>query len=204
MVLVSAARLPYSRRTAACRLGCGAPAGFSTWRCFQRPTADALQREQQRCFAGSSQSSKSLEESRRRQDAIAATRAKVQAEQLMRFRPVAPFREVAGSTSGSAVVMASMLRPTSPSLLRLLAGLAISMGCVAGMHWILYPSDPFFVLSASGGAFAYVAVVGISHSPLWYAGSLPVLALALLPNWAAYQQSLQASTQMNLHRTRRS
>ena len=33
-------------------------------------------------------------------------------------------------------------RPTSPSLLRLLAGLMTSSCFVAMMHWLLHPGDP--------------------------------------------------------------
>merc|ERR1719215_2386738 len=119
-----------------------------------------------------------------KQRALAASRQaqlevqrQVQREQLLRFRPVAPFQEVRHSTSGSATVMALLYRPTSPSIFRLALGLMFSSAFVAALHWFLVPTDPFWVLSGSCGAFAFVAVVGSSHTPLWYAGLIPALAL---------------------------
>uniref|UniRef100_A0A7S4W7A7 Uncharacterized protein n=1 Tax=Alexandrium monilatum TaxID=311494 RepID=A0A7S4W7A7_9DINO len=131
----------------------------------------------------------------RTKEAQLAARRRIQAEQLLRHQPVAPFREAKQGTAGSAKLMVLLLRPTSPSLLRLAAGLVLSSAGVVGAHWVLYPSDPFFVLSGSFGAFVYVAAVGTSHSPLWYAGALPLLVLLALPNWPAYMRSLEGGAQ---------
>eukprot|EP00931_Biecheleriopsis_adriatica_P051656 TRINITY_DN29995_c0_g1_i1.p1 TRINITY_DN29995_c0_g1~~TRINITY_DN29995_c0_g1_i1.p1 ORF type:complete len:180 (-),score=15.21 TRINITY_DN29995_c0_g1_i1:189-728(-) len=106
---------------------------------------------------------------------VEGQRLRVQASRVSR-----PFRETGGSTQGAATLMALLMRPTSPSLLRLCTGLVASTGFVAAAHWALHPSDPFCVLSTACGAFAYVAVVGTSHSTLWYAIAAPTLMFALL------------------------
>mmetsp|Transcript_62431 Transcript_62431/g.118495 ORF Transcript_62431/g.118495 Transcript_62431/m.118495 type:complete len:214 (-) Transcript_62431:34-675(-) len=144
-----------------------------------------------RCSSGSSDAGKRSLARAREAQALATQRR--QAEQLLRYKPVAPFQESRQSTSGTATLMVLLLRPTSPSLLRLAAGLGVAAAGVAGAHWVLHPSDPFFVLSGSFGAFTYVAVVGTSHSVLWYAGSLPLLVLLGLPNWPSYARSLEAN-----------
>eukprot|EP00438_Fugacium_kawagutii_P015924 Skav217905 [mRNA] locus=scaffold795:147907:149756:+ [translate_table: standard] len=86
--------------------------------------------------------------------------------------------------------MALLMRPTSPSFLRLAAGLVASTGFVATLHWMLHPGDPYCILSMGFGAFPYVAVVGTSHSLLWYSLATPVAMASLLvyprfPEWYA-------------------
>ncbi|CAJ1361168.1 unnamed protein product [Effrenium voratum] len=108
------------------------------------------------------------------------------------------FRETGGGVQGAATFMALLMRPTSPSLARLVAGLAVSSGFVATAHWLLHPTDAFCVLSLGCGAFAYVAVVGTSHHVLWYAIITPVVMAGLLvwpkiPAW--YAASLDAPRQ---------
>lgn len=88
-----------------------------------------------------------------------------------------------GSLAGRILV--KLLRPTSPSLLRLAAGLVTSAGFVAATHWLLHPGDPsspqaisdtraeliqvdprYCVLSLGFGAFPYVALaskVALAH-----------------------------------------
>merc|ERR1719296_237360 len=141
-----------------------------------------------RPFSSSSSGSNSQLAKGREQRLAAQTR--VQREQLLRFKPVAPFREARQSTAGTAQVMALLMRPTSPSLVRLALALLASSCCVATIHWVLFPNDPFFVLSGSCGAFLYVAVVGTSHSPIWYAASVPAVAFGL-QFWPSYARSLQ-------------
>ncbi|CAE7726858.1 unnamed protein product [Symbiodinium pilosum] len=86
--------------------------------------------------------------------------------------------------------MALLMRPTSPFLSRLCAGLVASTGAVAGAHWLLHPTDPFCVLSLGLGAFVYVAVVGTSHNVAWYCIFAPGVMFGLLvfprmPAWYA-------------------
>merc|ERR1711920_697125 len=102
--------------------------------------------------------------------------------------------------------MALLLRPTSVSIPRLIAGLVFSTSFVAAGHWLLHPMDPFCVLSIGCGAFAYVLVVGNSHSVIWYllAAPLTMLAILVVPGWPAYQASLErglvGQTQMRRRR----
>ncbi|CAE7438307.1 unnamed protein product [Symbiodinium sp. CCMP2592] len=86
--------------------------------------------------------------------------------------------------------MALLMRPTSPFLTRLCAGLVTSASAVCTAHWLLYPADPFCVLSLGLGAFVYVAVVGTSHSVAWYGLFAPTVMFGLLvfprlPAWYA-------------------
>lgn len=116
---------------------------------------------------------------------IEGQKLRFQAQQVTRA-----FRETGGSTQGAATFMALLMRPTSPSLLRLAAGLVTSAGFVAATHWLLHPGDPYCVLSLGFGAFPYVAVVGTSHSLLWYLFISPMVMASLLvyprvPEWYA-------------------
>eukprot|EP00929_Paragymnodinium_shiwhaense_P112890 TRINITY_DN81151_c0_g1_i1.p1 TRINITY_DN81151_c0_g1~~TRINITY_DN81151_c0_g1_i1.p1 ORF type:complete len:213 (+),score=26.23 TRINITY_DN81151_c0_g1_i1:126-764(+) len=123
--------------------------------------------------------------------------AAVQRQRLVNSagRVAVPFREVRHSTATSAEVMALFLRPTSPSIARLMVGVVLATGSVVGLHWLLHPMDPFCVLSLAAGAFAYVSVVGTSHSLLWFAAAAPITMVALLemPGHAGYLRSLQAA-----------
>eukprot|EP00434_Breviolum_minutum_P005861 symbB.v1.2.005167.t1/scaffold298.1/size236510/11 len=117
-------------------------------------------------------------------------RAAIIEGQKLRFQALLAFRETGGSTQGAATFMALLMRPTSPSLLRLVAGLMTSSCFVAMMHWLLHPGDPYCILSLGFGAFPYVAVVGTSHSLLWYSLITPAAMASLLvyprfPAWYA-------------------
>eukprot|EP00439_Symbiodinium_sp_Y106_P081774 s1645_g20.t3 len=116
---------------------------------------------------------------------IEGHRLRAQAQQVTHI-----FRETGGSTQGAATLMALLMRPTSPFLTRLCAGLVTSASAVCTAHWLLYPADPFCVLSLGLGAFVYVAVVGTSHSIAWYGLFAPTVMFGLLvfprlPAWYA-------------------
>ncbi|CAE7248359.1 unnamed protein product [Symbiodinium sp. CCMP2456] len=116
---------------------------------------------------------------------IEGQRLRAQAQQVTHI-----FRETGGSTQGAATLMALLMRPTSPFLTRLCAGLVTSASFVCTAHWLLYPADPFCVLSLGLGAFVYVAVVGTSHSVAWYGLFAPTVMFGLLvfpklPAWYA-------------------
>eukprot|EP00933_Yihiella_yeosuensis_P015764 TRINITY_DN13645_c0_g1_i1.p1 TRINITY_DN13645_c0_g1~~TRINITY_DN13645_c0_g1_i1.p1 ORF type:complete len:208 (-),score=33.69 TRINITY_DN13645_c0_g1_i1:216-839(-) len=130
---------------------------------------------------------------------IEGQRLRQQASQVAR-----PFRETGGSTQGAANIMALLLRPTSPSLGRRFAGIFFSVAFVTGAHWLLHPGDPFCILSMGLGAFVYVAVVGNSHSALWYciAAPLTMAALLVFPSWPSYLRSLEAPQPNQLRRRR--
>mmetsp|Transcript_112972 Transcript_112972/g.218907 ORF Transcript_112972/g.218907 Transcript_112972/m.218907 type:complete len:195 (-) Transcript_112972:223-807(-) len=176
---------------------------------FFQPLYVPLCRQQQhgapRCVSGgsgsfrtassssSSSSSSNTTSLRQTKENQVAVKARLQAQQLLRYQPVAPFRESRQGTAATAKLMVLLLRPTSPSYFRLAAGILVSSGTVAAAHWVLYPMDPLFVMSGSVGAFAYVATVGISHSFLWYAGALPLVLLGL-HTWPAYMRSLETGT----------
>lgn len=123
--------------------------------------------------------------------------------QVQRVR--GPFRETRDGTQGAATVMALLLRPTSPSLVRLAAGLLFSIGSAAGMHWLLHPTDPFCVLSLGCGSFAYVGAVGTSHSLLWYSLAAPAAMFAMLvfPGWPSYVASCERGMAGQQHVRRR-
>mmetsp|Transcript_122455 Transcript_122455/g.346229 ORF Transcript_122455/g.346229 Transcript_122455/m.346229 type:complete len:221 (-) Transcript_122455:47-709(-) len=114
--------------------------------------------------------------------------------QVQRVR--GPFRESREGIQGAANVMALLLRPTSPSLFRLAAGLSFSTCSVVVGHWALHPMDPLCVLSLGFGAFAYVGVVGTSHSLLWYSVAAPLAMFVMLvfPGWQGYKASLEVGT----------
>ncbi|CAK8996401.1 unnamed protein product [Durusdinium trenchii] len=45
---------------------------------------------------------------------------------------------------------------------------------------MLHPGDPYCILSLGFGAFPYVAVVGTSHSLIWYSLATPAVMMGLL------------------------
>merc|ERR1719487_1888004 len=115
---------------------------------------------------------------------------------------IAPFAEVGSATSGAAGVMDDLHRPTSQTWSRLFVG--VFAGCL-GMgltHKMMDPIDPACVISASVGAFGYVAVVGSSFPVAYYVGAAVPFGLVLPYAWFAHKHEKQNAeeTLANLQR----
>merc|ERR1719201_2716167 len=88
---------------------------------------------------------------------------------------------------GAAGVMDDLHRPTSQTWARLLAGVFAGCFVMGTAHKILDPIDPVCILSASAGAFGYVAVVGSSFPVGYYLGVAVPFGLALPYTWFAHK-----------------
>lgn len=64
---------------------------------------------------------------------------------------------------------------------------------MGGTHKMLDPIDPMCVLSASVGAFGYVAVVGSSFPITYYCGAAVPFGLVLPYTWFAHKHEKQAA-----------